>query len=127
MRPRRRRPRAAGTQERPLLRHSKGDAQLYKAPGEADHNRERNDCRKLFRRKLAEAGVTSNAEPDAIDAEVAALIDETLAAPQPDPAQPATDVCVPYRAREEHGTHHRYEGRGKRGAGLVVTHKFWPG
>ena len=78
--------------------HFEGDAQTYKAPGENDHNREHNDCLKLFRAKVTDAGVISAAEFDAIDDEVGKLIDEAvelaIAAPQPGAAKLTTDVYV---------------------------------
>ena len=49
--------------------HFEGDAQTYKAPGENEYNRAHNDCLTLFRQKVTEAGVISDAELDAIDAQ----------------------------------------------------------
>jgi len=78
--------------------HFEGDAQTYKAPGENDHNREHNDCLKLFRAKVSDAGVISAAEFDAIDDEVGKLIDEAvelaIAAPEPGAAKLTADVYV---------------------------------
>ena len=78
--------------------HFEGDAQTYKAPGENDHNREHNDCLKLFRAKVTDAGVITAAELDAIDDEVGPLIDEAvelaIAAPQPEAAKLTADVYV---------------------------------
>jgi pyruvate dehydrogenase E1 component alpha subunit len=78
--------------------HFEGDAQTYKAPGENDHNREHNDCLKLFRAKVTDAGVITAAELDAIDDEVGQLIDEAvelaIAAPQPGAAKLTADVYV---------------------------------
>jgi pyruvate dehydrogenase E1 component alpha subunit len=78
--------------------HFEGDAQTYKAPGENDHNREHNDCLKLFRAKVTDAGVITAAELDAIDDEVGQLIDEAvelaIAAPQPEAAKLTADVYV---------------------------------
>ena len=80
--------------------HFEGDAQTYKAPGENEYNRAHNDCLTLFRQKVTEAGVISDAELDAIDAEVAALIDEAvaeaIAAPLPEAAKLTADVYVSY-------------------------------
>lgn len=80
--------------------HFEGDAQTYKAPGENEYNRAHNDCLTLFRQKVTEVGVIDAAELDAIDAEVAALInaavDEAIAAPHPRPEQLTTDVYVSY-------------------------------
>ena len=78
--------------------HFEGDAQTYKAPGENDYNREHRDCLKLFRAKVTGAGVISGAEFDAVDAEVMALIEDTVVqaklAPLPDPSSLTTDVYV---------------------------------
>ncbi|WP_171176013.1 thiamine pyrophosphate-dependent dehydrogenase E1 component subunit alpha [Ruegeria sp. HKCCD8929] len=80
--------------------HFEGDAQTYRAPGENEENRKNNDCIKLFRAKVTEAGVISDAELNAIDNEVLALIDEAveeaIAAPLPGPTQLTTDVYVAY-------------------------------
>ena len=60
-----------------------------KAPGENSSIAKHNDCLKLFRQKVTGASVITDAELDAIDAEVAALIDEAvaeaIAAPSPAP------------------------------------------
>ena len=80
--------------------HFEGDAQTYRAPGENEENRENRDCLKIFREKVTEAGVISEAEMDKIDKEVLALIDEAVdeakAAPLPAPAELTTDVYVAY-------------------------------
>ncbi|MEX0318750.1 MAG: thiamine pyrophosphate-dependent dehydrogenase E1 component subunit alpha [Ruegeria sp.] len=80
--------------------HFEGDAQTYRAPGENEENRKNNDCIKLFRAKVTESGVISDAELNAIDDEVLALIDEAvdeaIAAPLPGPTQLTTDVYVAY-------------------------------
>lgn len=78
--------------------HFEGDAQTYRAPGENEDNRANKDCLKLFRAKVTEAGVLSDAELDAIDAEVGQLIEEAvqeaIAAPLPGPEALTTDVYV---------------------------------
>lgn len=80
--------------------HFEGDAQTYRAPGENEDNRARRDCLKLFRAKVSAAGVVAEAEFDAIDSEVLALIDmaveEAKAAPLPGPEDLTTDVYVAY-------------------------------
>lgn len=80
--------------------HFEGDAQTYRAPGETEDNRTNRDCLKIFRAKVTEAGVLTDAELDAIDSEVLALIDEAVdeakAAPLPGPAELTTDVYVAY-------------------------------
>jgi len=80
--------------------HFEGDAQTYRAPGENEDNRKNRDCLKLFRKQVTEAGVVSDAELDAVDAEVMTLIDEAveeaIAAPLPKPEELTTDVYVSY-------------------------------
>src|SRR3546814_2172916 len=73
--------------------HFEGDPQRYRGPGELDRLREDRDCLKAFRARVGEAKLLDIAELDAIDAEVAQLIDESVtearAAPAPDPARSA--------------------------------------
>jgi len=80
--------------------HFEGDAQTYKAEGENEYNRANNDCLKIFRARVSEAGVISDDEMNAIDSEVLALIDsaveEAIAAPLPTAADLTTDVYVNY-------------------------------
>jgi TPP-dependent pyruvate/acetoin dehydrogenase alpha subunit len=80
--------------------HFEGDAQTYRAPGENEDNRANRDCLKIFRAKVTEAKVLSNAELDAIDAEVMELIEQSVveakAAPLPGPEQLLADVYVSY-------------------------------
>ena len=80
--------------------HFEGDAQTYRAPGENEENRANNDCLKIFRAKVTEAGVLTDAELNAIDAEVLTLIDEAVeeakAAPLPAAEELTTDVYVAY-------------------------------
>lgn len=80
--------------------HFEGDAQTYRAPGENEDNRANRDCLKIFRAKVTEAGVLSDDELNAIDAEVMTLIDEAVdeavAAPFPDSSELTTDVYVSY-------------------------------
>jgi pyruvate dehydrogenase E1 component alpha subunit len=80
--------------------HFEGDAQTYRAPGENEDNRKNRDCLKIFRAKVTEAGVLTDAELDAIDAEVMTLIEDAVAeakaAPLPTPADLTTDVYVSY-------------------------------
>ena len=63
-------------------------------------NRQHLCCLKLFRQKVTEAGVISDDELNAIDAEVAQLIDEAvaeaIAAPLPEAAKLTADVYVSY-------------------------------
>lgn len=80
--------------------HFEGDAQTYRAAGETEHNRAHRDCLKIFSARVTEAGVVKQAELDAIDQEVAALIErsvqEAKAAPLPGAADLITDVYVNY-------------------------------
>ena len=80
--------------------HFEGDAQTYRAPGEQDEIRATRDCLKRFRGAVTEAGVLTDAELDAIDGEVLAVIDqavaEALAAPEPTLDDLLTDVYVSY-------------------------------
>lgn len=80
--------------------HFEGDPQRYRGVGELDRIRSERDCLKAFRTRVGEAGLLTVAELDAIDAEVAALIDtataEAKAAPPPDPATVTTDVYAEY-------------------------------
>jgi len=80
--------------------HFEGDAQTYRAKGEIEDNRANRDCIKQFSRRVREAGVISQAEMEAIDAEVATLIDDAVeeakAAPLPTLADLTTDVYVRY-------------------------------
>ncbi|GAA4336334.1 thiamine pyrophosphate-dependent dehydrogenase E1 component subunit alpha [Variovorax defluvii] len=80
--------------------HFEGDAQTYRGPGELDEIRANRDCLKLFSAKVTAAGALAQAELDAIDREVAALIEravqEAKAAPQPTAADLLTDVYVSY-------------------------------
>ncbi|WP_372604214.1 thiamine pyrophosphate-dependent dehydrogenase E1 component subunit alpha [Actibacterium sp.] len=80
--------------------HFEGDAQTYRAPGENEDNRKNRDCLKIFRAKVTEAGVLTSDELNAIDAEVADLIEQSVqeakAAPLPGPEQLTADVYVAY-------------------------------
>ena len=80
--------------------HFEGDAQTYRAKGEIDDIRSNRDCIRQFSRRVREAGVIGQDEMDAIDAEVAKLIDDAVdkakAAPLPTPADLTTDVYVKY-------------------------------
>jgi acetoin:2,6-dichlorophenolindophenol oxidoreductase subunit alpha len=80
--------------------HFEGDAQTYRAPGELDDIRSNKDCLKKFAHAVTQADVIKPAELDAIDKEVAALIDravnEAKEAPLPTAADLLTDVYVKY-------------------------------
>ncbi len=80
--------------------HFVGDPQTYRGEGELDTLREKHDCLKIFRAKMAESGELTNDELDAIDAEVMALIDQAVeeakAAPRPTPEEVTQDVYINY-------------------------------
>ena len=80
--------------------HHSGDAQLYRGKDEVKRLREERDCLKHFRRRVTEAGLLETHELDAVDDEVAALIDQAVAAARaaqpPNAAALLTDVYVSY-------------------------------
>ena len=80
--------------------HFEGDAQTYRAPGEVDMLRADHYCLKIFRARVEEAGVLEAAELDAIDREVATLIEASVvaaqASPEPSAADLLADVYVKY-------------------------------
>src|ERR671924_1198050 len=79
--------------------HFEGDQQTYRA-GEVEHARAELDCLKRFTDRVTETGELAQADLDAVDAEVAALIDKAVAAakaaPLPTEADLLTDVYVRY-------------------------------
>jgi acetoin:2,6-dichlorophenolindophenol oxidoreductase subunit alpha len=80
--------------------HHSGDAQLYRGKDEVKGLRENRDCLKIFRTRVSEAALLELDALDAVDAEIAALIDRSVAsaraAAPPDPAQLLRDVYVSY-------------------------------
>ena len=80
--------------------HHSGDAQLYRGKDEVRRLREEHDCLKHFRRRVTEAGLLETHELDTVDADVATLIDQAVAAaraaPSPDASALLTDVYVSY-------------------------------
>ncbi len=80
--------------------HFEGDAQTYRAPTELEDIRQNRDCLKIFTARMTEAGVITQAELDAIDHDVAALIEDAVqqakAAPLPTEADLTTDVYINY-------------------------------
>lgn len=80
--------------------HFEGDPQRYRAKGEVEDARENLDCLKNFRNRVTEAALLEASDLDAIDAEVATLIDEAveeaMAAPLPDPSAVTEDVYIAY-------------------------------
>lgn len=79
--------------------HFEGDQQTYRAT-EVAEARQQLDCLKRFRARVTETGQLEPGQLDAIDAEVAALLDtavaEAKAAPKPTMADLETDVYVSY-------------------------------
>jgi pyruvate dehydrogenase E1 component alpha subunit len=79
--------------------HFEGDPQLYRAKDEVKRQRQEMDCLLNFRATAAQHGIES-AALDAIDAEVAALIDRSVAearqSPAPLESELTTDVYVAY-------------------------------
>ena len=80
--------------------HFEGDAQTYRGPGELDDIRSNKDCIKKFAQAVTRAEVISRDALDAIDREVAELIEhsvvEAKAAPLPGPEDLLSDVYVSY-------------------------------
>ena len=80
--------------------HHSGDAQLYRGKDEVKRLREERDCLKHFRRRVTEAALLETRELDAVDTEVASLIDQAVAAARagepPDAKALLTDVYVSY-------------------------------
>lgn len=80
--------------------HFEGDPQRYRGPGELDRIRADRDALKVFRERVSAAKLLDTADLDAIDAEIAALIDEAVAeakrAETPRPEDVLTDVYVSY-------------------------------
>jgi pyruvate dehydrogenase E1 component alpha subunit len=80
--------------------HHSGDAQLYRGKDEVRRLREDRDCLQHFRRRVVEAALLEPRELDAVEAEVAALIDRAVetasAATPPADADLLTDVYVSY-------------------------------
>ena len=72
----------------------------YRAPGEVEKLRAERDCLTLFRTRVGEAGLLEADQLDAIDGEVAELIDEAVAeaaaAPPPRPEDLLSDVYISY-------------------------------
>ena len=80
--------------------HYEGDAGTYRAEGEVEALRRNKDCLKRFRAQVTEAKLLEPAQLDAIDEEIASLIDEAVAeargAPLPTAADLETDVYHSY-------------------------------
>ena len=80
--------------------HHSGDAQLYRGKDEVKRLREDRDCLKHFRARVTAAALLESAELDAVEADVAALIDRAVAHARAAALPPAdallTDVYVSY-------------------------------
>lgn len=80
--------------------HFEGDAMTYRGDGEIQRIRDEKDCLKIFRARVTEMALLEHEQLDAIDTEVAQLIDEAVAesegAPPPTEADLLTDVYVTY-------------------------------
>ena len=80
--------------------HHSGDAQLYRTRDEVRRLREERDCLKHFRRRVGEAALLDASALDAVEAEVAALIDRAVEtareAPPPSESALLSDVYVSY-------------------------------
>jgi pyruvate dehydrogenase E1 component alpha subunit len=80
--------------------HFEGDPQRYRGPGEVERLRETRDAIRIFRAKVGAAALVDLAALDAIDGEVAALIDGAVAAARaaapPDPGAVLEDVYASY-------------------------------
>jgi acetoin:2,6-dichlorophenolindophenol oxidoreductase subunit alpha len=80
--------------------HFEGDQQTYRGPNEVEDLRRDRDCLDSLVRRATEAGIADAGELEAIDREVATLIDDAVseakAAPDPTPGDVLTDVYVAY-------------------------------
>lgn len=80
--------------------HFEGDQQTYRGKGEVEHIRANQDCIKLFAEKVLDAGVLKRPDLEAIDNEVAKLIEHAVtvakSAPTPTAKDLMTDVYVNY-------------------------------
>jgi len=80
--------------------HFIGDPQLYRGEGEIAQLRKNRDCLKHFRARVTGEGWLQEAQLDAIDTEVAELIEraveEAMASPMPAVSELTTDVYCSY-------------------------------
>jgi TPP-dependent pyruvate/acetoin dehydrogenase alpha subunit len=80
--------------------HHSGDAQLYRGKDEVKNLRENRDCLQHFRRRVTEAALLDAEALDAVDGEVASLIDQAVETAQAGALPPETalltDVYVSY-------------------------------
>jgi acetoin:2,6-dichlorophenolindophenol oxidoreductase subunit alpha len=80
--------------------HHSGDAQLYRGRDEVRRLRDQRDCLQHFRRRVGEAALLDASALDAVDADVAALIERAVdtarAGSPPDESALLADVYVSY-------------------------------
>jgi acetoin:2,6-dichlorophenolindophenol oxidoreductase subunit alpha len=80
--------------------HFEGDPQRYRGEGELDRIREERDCLKNFRKKVTAAGLLTDADLDAVDAESLDLIEQSViearAADRPTAEDVLVDVYISY-------------------------------
>ena len=74
--------------------HHEGDNQSYRAKNEVEVLRRDHDCLKHFRARTSEAKLLEGAELDAVDGEVAALIERAVAEAKAAPRPTAEDVLT---------------------------------
>ncbi|WP_407331932.1 thiamine pyrophosphate-dependent dehydrogenase E1 component subunit alpha [Enterovibrio sp. 27052020O] len=83
-----------------IFGHFEGDAQTYRANGEVEDIRANQCCLKIFRQRVEEAEIINADEFNAIDKEIAALIEDAaraaIDAPQPAASALHSDVYVSY-------------------------------
>lgn len=73
--------------------HFEGDPQNYRAKGEVEEFRKEKDCLLKFRTRVTQAGIFTEAELDAIDAQVLAQIDDAVATAKSGPV-PGSDTLL---------------------------------
>lgn len=80
--------------------HFEGDAQTYRGPDEVKELRRTRDCIDNFVKRITSSAAIEAAELEAIDRQIAELIDDSVAAaqtdPKPEPEELLTDVYVAY-------------------------------
>lgn len=72
--------------------HFEGDAMTYRPPGEVNEERRYLDCLNFFRARVTSAGLLEAKDLDAIDREIAQLIDGAVAKAKAAPPPPAADL-----------------------------------
>jgi len=72
--------------------HFEGDAMTYRPPGEVNEERKYLDCLSFFRARVTSAGLLEKGQLDAIDSDIAKLIDTVVAKAKVAPPPPAADL-----------------------------------